>query len=174
MNYNSKHLGNRFESVVKNICNMYKMLGIAEIYKENDSKGYKEKLRVDFVGWVIAYNHEFLNRCVPIGVECKSVSGNKFNFKNIKPHQLEYLERLALVGGISLILIEFRNTGVILKVTIKKEDVIENKNFVKLYKEKKSINYEELKEISEIYNIINNLDFLNTGDMHHEIFKKYI
>lgn len=169
----SKHYGNNFETKIKNINTGYLHQYIAEIYKENDSRNYKEKLRVDFTGWTLCYEGILFNVPVPIGIECKSVGINKFKKQNIKTHQFDYLKRLALAGGIALILIEFRKKYKIIKINITQKDIIKNTNFVKLYNKKKSYTFEELSEVGTVIDIVKGIDYLGVGDINKiSFFKK--
>lgn len=169
----SKHVGNKFENLVKNICIGYFRLGIAEIHKENDARNFKEKLRVDFIGWTKVYNKKILKNPLPVGIECKSIKGKTFNFRNIRENQIKYLKRLALVGGISMFLVEFRDLDLIYKIAITREDVLENKNFLKVFDENKSIKHDDLKQYAEVYNVVEGFDFLNTEDINNKEFQEY-
>lgn len=171
---NSKRFGNNFELLIKNINNSYLQQYIAEIYKENDSREYREKLRVDFTGWTLVYDYNIFNAPIPIGVECKSIGINKLKKSNIKKHQLNYLKRLALAGGIALILVQFRKFDRIIRINITKKDVIENRNFIKLYKEKKFFSFDDLSKIGKVLDTSKNIDYLGAGDNNKiSFFKKY-
>ncbi|WP_244520539.1 Holliday junction resolvase RecU [Fictibacillus solisalsi] len=45
-----------------------------------------------------------------IAFEAKSVSIDRFDLKNIHSHQIDYLQKVDALGGISFVLIEFRSS----------------------------------------------------------------
>jgi len=109
--------GNRgmaFEQLINLANNQYKTKGLALINKRATpvkvlkSKGtqvlrgfYEAKSTVDYDG---VYNGR------AITFEAKSVSGKRFDLKNIHDHQLQYLENAEKHGAVSFLLIEFRDT----------------------------------------------------------------
>ena len=170
----SKHLGNTFENFIKIQCRDYLFNGVAEIAKEHDSRNYKEKLRVDFTGGTRRYNGKSFkdkdnnNLMIHIGIECKTTKADRFVLGNLRVNQLNYLKRLAISGGISLLLIEFRKYDKIIKIEILKDDVINNKNFILLTKTKKSINFIDISNFvgkDNVFNRVLPIDFLNVGNI---------
>jgi recombination protein U len=109
--------GQSFEEILKNSCEYYKFRGIALIHKIPTpwSVSYnratnkvirahpEEKSSVDFEG--VWHGRS-------IAFEAKSTrERNRFDLKNIKQHQMDYLKQHQCQGGISFFLVEFAKLG---------------------------------------------------------------
>lgn len=62
---------------------------------------YESKSTVDYDG---------VYRGRAIAFEAKSVNIDRFDLKNIHPHQIDYLEKVESMGGVAFVLIEFRQS----------------------------------------------------------------
>lgn len=109
--------GASFEEIIKNSCEWYRWRGIALIHKiptpwsvTYDKKYHRvvrahpeEKSSVDFEG---AWHGR------SVAFEAKSTRERKrFDLKNIKQHQMDYLKQHQDQGGLSFFLIEFAKLG---------------------------------------------------------------
>lgn len=114
--------GQPFEMMINLVNQVYARDGIALINKRPtpvkvlQSKGnkvisgyFEEKSTVDYDG---IYNGQ------AITFEAKSVSGKRFDLKNVALHQIEYLERAKKHGAISFLLIELRDFGTVYYVSL--------------------------------------------------------
>lgn len=64
---------------------------------------YEKKSTVDFSG-VIAGGY-------PVAFDCKQTKNlTSFNINSIEPHQMEYLNKFAELGGIAFVIVEFTET----------------------------------------------------------------
>lgn len=178
---NAKHVGNFFEMFIDKQLKDYLYIGIADINKENDARYFKSKLRVDFTGWTrvfdsqICFNKAKQKMAQPIGFDCKTVTTKKFDYRYLKDHQLIYLKRLAYVGGIAFLLIEFSSFNKIFRLDIKRNHIDNPPKDCFLYhyynNGKKSININDIEtKISDdnkkvfTANVLP-CDFLGVGDI---------
>ncbi|WP_026702839.1 Holliday junction resolvase RecU [Salibacterium aidingense] len=106
--------GIAFENLVNIANTQYKNKGLALISKRPTpvkvlkSKGtqvlkgfYEQKSSVDYSG---------IYAGIPIEFEAKSISGKRFELKNIHDHQLQHLKNAEQHGATVFLLIEFRDT----------------------------------------------------------------
>lgn len=155
---NNKSIANQFEEFVATQCRSDKFEGKTDIFKEVDSHKYRKKLHVDFIGWTRVFDNKIIKNddgspsVLPVGVECKTIASDVFEFRLLKEHQLNYLKRLAHVGGVALILIEFRKRDKIVRVHLQKENIIKPKANTFLYyiEHNKTISY---KNIINLYDV---------------------
>ena len=114
MKHRQGNRGMSFENLINLANRQYKNKGIALIYKRPTpvkvlkSKGtrvlsgfYEAKSTVDYSG---------IYKGKPIEFEAKSVSGKRFDLKNVHKHQLGYLENAEQHGAVAFLLVEFRDT----------------------------------------------------------------
>jgi len=109
--------GKSFEEILKNSCEFYRYKGIALIHKiptpwsvSYDKKYHRvirahpeEKSSVDFEG--VWHGRS-------VAFEAKSTRERKrFDLKNIKQHQIDYLRQHQEQGGFSFFLVEFAKHG---------------------------------------------------------------
>lgn len=165
MGLQQQRIGHLFETYIQNQFNTdYLVRGIAEAYKEEEirianSYKLKKKLRVDFTGWTKVFDKEIFEIAKPLGIECKSCK-ERFQNSSLKEHQVEYLLRLNKVGGIALILIEFRNTSKIVRLNLNKINIAE------LRTNKKTYTFNQILPYSDLTLQLINLDFLNSNNIY--------
>lgn len=109
--------GNRgmaFEMLLNLINQMYTRQKVALINKRPTpvkvlkSKGTKVLSGFYEAPSTVDYDGVYRGRA--IAFEAKSVGIDRFDLKNLHQHQLNYLEKVTNMGGISFLLIEFRTT----------------------------------------------------------------
>lgn len=106
------HKGDAFENMINLANKAYKIKGIAEINKiatpmKPIRNGryivgafYDEKSILDYVG---------VYKGIPIAFDAKETSeDDRFSLKNIKPHQVDFMERWVNNGGQAFLLIHFK------------------------------------------------------------------
>ncbi|WP_096435931.1 Holliday junction resolvase RecU [Alteribacter populi] len=122
MKHGQGNRGQAFEMTLNLVNQLYKNNGVALINKRPTpvkvlkSKGtqvlkgfYESKSTVDYDG---CYEGQ------AVAFEAKSVSGKRFDLKNIHDHQLEYLERAQKHGAISFLLVEFRDVNTVYYISL--------------------------------------------------------
>jgi recombination protein U len=114
---NSMSQGNRgmaFEMLLNLVNMMYANQKIALINKRpTPVKVLKSKGTKVLSGYYEApstVDYDGVYKGHAIAFEAKSVGIDRFDLSNLHHHQLDYLEKVAKMGGISFLLIEFRNT----------------------------------------------------------------
>ncbi|NQX83549.1 MAG: Holliday junction resolvase RecU [Mycoplasmataceae bacterium] len=107
---------------------------------------YSNKALCDFVG---IYNKKF------VLIEAKNITGERFIFERLKPHQEKQLSSIKRHGGISLIMFGLPNEKII--IVLKIDDYL----VFKSQSEKKSINIISLKEIGKIISLEEVEEYLN-------------
>jgi recombination protein U len=114
---NSMSQGNRgmaFEMMLNLINQMYAKQKVALINKRPTpvkvlkSKGTKVLNGFYEAPSTVDYDGVYKGRA--IAFEAKSVGIDRFDLKNLHQHQIDYLEKVENMGGISFLLIEFRST----------------------------------------------------------------
>ncbi|HAC2411873.1 TPA_asm: Holliday junction resolvase RecU [Listeria monocytogenes] len=155
--------GMQFERLIENACQIYEIKNLAIIKKlPTDWKVIRrgnqvvsafpaQKSTVDFSG--------VLNPGMAVVFEAKETKQKSFPFKNIKQHQLEYLQKARKMGAHAFILINFVEVGQIYKVDIE--------TFLALYEravqdKRKSIPLKNFEESGEKVSTLNGIpDFLD-------------
>lgn len=162
---NKNNRGMLLESIINNTNEYYFKNGIALIHKKNldikfkNVKLEKHKLLLNnasiFSKSTVDYYGVWKGRF--LAFEVKSTEQKNFEKKNIKKHQIEYLNKVVLHQGIAFWIIYFKFQNEFL--------LIEHANFKKcLFEEKKSyIFFETIKSLGKEIKLIfpGILDFLN-------------
>ncbi|BDV02296.1 MAG: hypothetical protein HPAVJP_1850 [Candidatus Hepatoplasma vulgare] len=143
---NGKRIENIIEKELNKIKNGYFIKSPTPIRITKDKKIiYAKKALCDFIG---IYNQKF------ILIEIKTITKN-FEFRRLKKHQLEQLEIIDKLGGISLIIFYLINEEKICYTNINDfREIIKNSKMKSISKENiilKTINI----EINNITNIFN-------------------
>ncbi len=125
--------GQFLESILIQEFELYKKSGMAYINKLTDENHirkieqmylgytYKNKLRVDFIGYTKGYNGHYLSKPAFVSIEAKQTLKNYLPFNMIRPHQLEYLYKVFTSGGIAFFVIGFPTEGKIIRLWVTDE-----------------------------------------------------
>lgn len=179
-NINKSQLGMDFEKMINNSNSYYLSNNIACIYKkptpiqivkvEYPSRN-KAKITEAYFKIPSTTDYNGIYKGMYIDFEAKSCRGNNFPFSNLHVHQINHLETVHNMGGISFLLIEY--------VLYNKIFLLPTTKLLELYFEslnggRKSISYQYMKENAYEINYTYNpqIDYLKALDIYLQEMKK--